>query len=745
MSPVFEKLPGRFAIDLNHCISICTLHKIATYEGLFMYWEIQVEVNKETDEQKSKDYRSTPKLFIASLFWILLVCVGCTSLKPTEKAVDDSEEDGGITENGTHLNPATSTPATIPPNSVDGENIDSATDPSGGHDGETNTPNWRSGYEEIAADGGSRDGDIVDGRADASATQYGCEQEGGLRCVANASTARQVCKNGLWQNADNCKDDEICDTSNTESPGTCVSSISLCEGRASEFICVNGVMHECNVDGISTSQQSCESQLHCQTGIPLSTCAVCIPGIDHKCEQQELLQCDSSGMGYVPDETCSTEAPCNAEAGACTNLYCIPNTYRCSGGILYRCNDDGSALEDPVSCDSGICDQTNGQCDVCIASQDRKCIDNNLAVCNSEGQDWDIDSCDEEYPYCVKGICKKCGTDADCKSAPDCMRAICTPTGCQNINDSDAYGKVCDRNGGQGYCNATGQCLECLQGEDCRSPTAPVCSDGVCIACNATTGCNTGVCAISALDPTLNECVGCQGPGDCAPGLSCVSKECQEPPGPRCGNNEVEAGEQCDDGSSLAPSISGGRVSNYDGCGPECNIHWTWGCRLINADPNDLRTFLKRELEDGNSSVPTWVWSLPNGGQSPGHGGTLNERSTCAGPCRPVFRQGDETRPFGYCDNSTGPKIVDIAGSSYQLTCINGACVIPCKGSNKTCPSGYTCAPPNHRVLDMQGFVDVGDNQQALIDFVSDSSSYVHFDYCMADAEGDPPFRYADE
>ncbi len=392
-------------------------------------------------------------------------------------------------------------------------------------------------------DSGTDAGTNADTDGEVSGIPANCSEEGVLRCVAAASRRREICRDGVWESTHPCSANEICDASNSDEPGTCVAA-TACRGSADELICVNGIMHECNSDAISVSQQTCQSQAHCEVGLPSGECAVCIPALDHRCEGQALEECTEDGMGY--------------------------------------------ALID--SCSSGICDAVNGQCDVCEAGHERRCTeDGSPAVCDDQGQRWDVETCDPDTPICVgEGICVECITNADC----------------------------------------------------------------------------------DASDPAAWEC---------------NNHECERLT--VCGNNVLESGEQCDDGSPEDPVA----YEDRDGCGKHCQINAVWGCPMSGT---------ARYLDNSSGH---WVWTIPH---------PSNGIATCVLPCGPYLDlYGEIAGIHGTCEDETGPHPVPGTNPQVYLSCINGACVIPCDGPGDTCPPGYECTNPT--VLDMDAYIASGGTSTA--------------------------------
>ncbi len=354
-----------------------------------------------------------------SLF--LLLFAGCTELIETPGSVDDRQGDSSVGEDAGGDSPASPFQSGLGP----------ASGPGSSGDG-------------VPGDGGSTD-TLSDGGTlpltDGGSSPTGCTQEGALRCVASGGAQREICRDGSWQATESCADDKVCDMANSQEPASCVDRAEFCAGKADTFVCVNGVMHECNTDGISISQQVCQSQAYCQYGLPSEQCAVCLPDVDHRCNGDDLEKCDASGTAYILKETCSESAPCNADMAACTDKFCLAGSFTCSGGNLLACNADETAFEVADPCSEGICDPAGGQCDICVAGRERKCDDSGRpAICDDEGQGWDLETCDGDTPVCVgQGVCVACDTDGDCgASTPVCLANDCvqcvTSTDCDSSN-----------------------------------------------------------------------------------------------------------------------------------------------------------------------------------------------------------------------------------------------------------------------------------------------------------------------
>ncbi len=624
---------------------------------------------------------------VACLCVTLLCPAGCTESPDAGEPGADAN-----VESGTGEDPATSTPDS-------GQDAgDSDQSGSGGGDpspqpqaGSGGGESPDGGVSPDAATGGregeipgmdSGPGDVDSGPGDVDAgpdPEPECSEEGALRCVVGATAAREICSEGSWQATEDCASEEICDAANTDAPGTCVPVTALCAGSEGAFICMNGVMHECDADATSVSQQSCQSQAHCQVGLPSEQCATCIPGLDHQCNDQSLEQCEEDGMGYAEKEVCTAEAPCNADAGACTALACLEGSFLCSSGELLACNADQTAFEVIDQCDPGMCDAENGQCDVCVAGLDEKCTDEgDPAVCDAEGQGWDVGSCDASTPICLgQGNCVQCTGDGQCSTDEDCMQPACTPSHvCTAVADPAAEDDPCDKGNITGVCNDAGDCVECNDHDDCTTESKPYCSSiNTCVACTEKDGqCGDEFCKVDVADPSQNKCVECVVSTDCGdPSLECVEGSC----GDICGNGRIDPGEQCDDGTP-----TGAGSDDYDGCGLDCQINTVGGCP---PEPTGLPSYYVTWNEETSEGL--WMWAVAHPDNA-----TV---ATCAWPCGEIVTIYEQYPEYPDGDCGATPSAWQIPGTDPALAaeCYNGGCVIRC-GEGGTCPPGYTCEDP---------------------------------------------------
>ena len=219
----------------------------------------------------------------------------------------------------------------------------------------------------------------------------------------------------------------------------------VCADASSGTVCDGAELHVCGEDGRTSSVESCGDAMLCETGASAGRCAVCDPGA-HRCEGARLDVCDDTGQ-FVLREMCATAELCKADAGACTEMLCQPNAVACSSDrrSLNTCNADGSDFADVQSCGQNGCDSDNLRCNNCRPGA-RMCSSGTLITCSNDGQSEQMMRCE---PASNNG----------------CATASCEDTGC-------VYGRRAPRTrcGDDKLCNATGECVECLESSDCTAP-----------------------------------------------------------------------------------------------------------------------------------------------------------------------------------------------------------------------------------------------------------------------------------
>lgn len=238
-----------------------------------------------------------------------------------------------------------------------------------------------------------------------------------------------------------------------------------------------------------------------------------------------------------------------------------------------RCDD---STECPEA--TPVCDPELGSCVVCLLEDDSGC-GGDTPLCVGSGND--------------ASRCVECEADGECGvEAP-----VCSENACQGCSSGDD----CQRFEDTPLCREDGQCVGCIEAEDC-SVEAPLCTDdGECIGCGDDDDCapwpgtpvcegSTGACVgcvehSDCDDPTMaycNEgaCEGCRGPEDCErfdglPACSgstgaCVecltNEDCTSPEASTCEEN-VCVGCSADSGCSHLP---GATTCDSDSDPPMC-------------------------------------------------------------------------------------------------------------------------------------------------------------------------------
>jgi hypothetical protein len=263
-----------------------------------------------------------------------------------------------------------------------------------------------------------------------------------------------------------------------------------CSGRAGMSVCDQAMLIHCGADGTPTSTDTCMSAALCEVGSRSGVCAACSPGTFH-CEDTLLQQCMDDGQ-YAKKDMCALAALCKEQAGACTDMVCVPNMKTCDAdGSLRTCNADGSAFAEPSPCGQNLCDGTNGRCNKCVPNS-KMCSGASLSTCSADGQGTNTEICPA--------------------SGGDCATAMCVAGGCSS--SFKLSGTACSAGGGR-KCDGRGNCVECVASSDCPNKF-DVCTSGQCIA---GPGCGNGV-----LDP--GETCETSGSGAYAPG-TCDAAMCR--------------------------------------------------------------------------------------------------------------------------------------------------------------------------------------------------------------------------
>lgn len=297
--------------------------------------------------------------------------------------------------------------------------------------------------------------------------------------------------------------DGLCHLACSES-APCLGDRRLCD--AATGACVSCLLDEQCADG-----ETCDESHECVAG----AATTCTPNELGCLDDNTAFVCASDGNERI-------EAPCRedqfCEAGVCRTLVCTPGSVVCSGNARVICDEQGTdtTIE---SCDDGCADGGFG----C------SCVDGIEAAASCQAR-----SCAPGEARCVGNAAQRCDADGlsfgaleDC-ALDSCIAGRCLPDLC-TPGTSLCSGHVlllCDADG-QGYDESTcaQACLESGASAQCADqvcvPLSQQCSDGetlsVCNAngtdlvtqpCGANKFCEDGVCQNEVCTPNARSCIG---------------------------------------------------------------------------------------------------------------------------------------------------------------------------------------------------------------------------------------------
>ncbi len=291
-----------------------------------------------------------------------------------------------------------------------------------------------------------------------------------------------------------------------------------------------------------------------------------------------------ASTGDVPVDTGPDVPACNPascdDADACTTDGCDAKG-ACTHVAVLGCKPPAALpCSTSTDCKGGACDSSSHVCVPCLVNSD--CGVGKLcefsatvgpscqaaAACQSDSQ------CKATQQVCSKadGACVDCLDGNDCKSGSVCVQHTCVPapTACQSSKDCPGV-LVCDK--------AKSACVGCLGAADCPATSfcnanqqcaADVCSGGVCGAGSALFACKpdgSGYEAGKACDDA-NPCTD----NVCQPGAGCVypagGSACSD--GSVCTDKDTCAGGKCVGGPAI--SCDDANPCTADLCNP------TGGC-----------------------------------------------------------------------------------------------------------------------------------------------------------------------
>ncbi len=378
-------------------------------------------------------------------------------------------------------------------------------------------------------------------------------------------TLGDSCQNGQCQSGA----PKLCDDGNGCTADTCVGGSCLfapADGDCDDLnactqgdTCINGECAglegvECEDDNPCTSEY-CDPVMGCvfstntypcDDGNPCTTGDQCANG---SCTGTGALICNDDNECTL--DNCSPDSGCTFSPweGDCDDGNACTVQDACSGGQcvgqkILECDDGNPCTNDLCSPGEGGClyVPADGFCtdgDACTMNdycEAGECLGGPTVNCN-DGDVCTDDSCDPQSGCVFSTNTLSCDDGNPCTTEDECSNGSCEGTGLLNCGD----GNVCTDD----ECDPVAGCT--------HSPNDAPCSDGN--VCTEDDSCSGGSCQAGAPLACPDDGDQCT-LGQCDPAQGCV----QTPIIPCCGNGQVEAGEECDDGN----------LANDDGCDSGC-------------------------------------------------------------------------------------------------------------------------------------------------------------------------------
>ncbi|MFQ5414599.1 MAG: hypothetical protein ACE5E6_09100, partial [Phycisphaerae bacterium] len=400
------------------------------------------------------------------------------------------------------------------------------------------------------------------------------ECDDGVACTVDVCEPGGTCSNtpvdGLCANGVFCDGAETCDPVTGCQPGTpptCDDGVDCtedacpfppgsdtCEHTIIEGFCDNGVFCDgvevCNLSaGCQPGANPCPGQGCDEEGmscVPLGACCTPTTCVDNSTE----LVCTTIGGTFFPGQECASgvcplcgDGTCDANEDCETcvdDCACDPVLEQCVAGVCETFCGNGVCEpdEDPTSCPGDCVEcQDNSECADGIACTVDICTAAN--VCDHVADDGACDNglfCDGAETCSVVAGCETgtapCAPEEVCDEVDDtcvppatgacCVVDQCvddiTEDACNGLGGSFSEGLACGDIAcgpgcGDGVCEGTENCLNCVPDCGCTFPEA--CFGGLC-----QTFCGNGICEPNETPAT---CPGdCGGPGGCSSDQDCV-------------------------------------------------------------------------------------------------------------------------------------------------------------------------------------------------------------------------------
>ena len=311
---------------------------------------------------------------------------------------------------------------------------------------------------------------------------------------------------------------------------------------------------------------------------------------------------------------------------------CTAEEFRCTGDVLERCADDGSAFATVATCASGLCDAAGKQCDNCHDGGATCVSSSRVRACSADGQTQSESDCPGGTPFCSvasgNAACVQCLAATDCPaSGNECALAACSADGTCGTKPVQ-MGTACGAVGAGGKCDGAGACRYCQPGDaKCDGLTPETCdATGQWLKGNACGG-GESLCLGGA-------CVQCASALDCPAGANdCVTPACSAN---ACGYAPKAMGTACGSG-----------LGKCDGAG-QCNL-CTPGTATCNGNVP-----LACGSNGQYAQQPACSGATPNCDPTTGACVECNTTSQCAQPANPCLSAVCSNHACGYAPKTTG-------------------------------------------------------------------------------------------
>ena len=456
----------------------------------------------------------------------------------------------------------------------------------------------------------------------------------------------------------NCNDGNPCTDETCDPENGCVYSFNVAacnDGDACTIgdACGNGQcgstqLQECDDEDVCNGQETCDSLVGCQPGIPLlcedndvcngvGTCDPqqgCASGIPLDCEDGNPC----SGQQCDPDVGClyePVEGPCD-DGNECTEIgECVGG--QCVAGAVLECDDQDICTTDGCNplqgCTHSLNEAPCDDADLCTTGDHchlGECIGGMEIPCD-DGNDCTADSCDADGGCQFVPTDGNCDDGSKCTFGDHCVGGNCVVTGFENCDDSnpctddacdDALGCVNDANA-----DSCSDGTVCTVGDLCVDKE---CVPGIPMICNDSNLCTDDTCDVLLACVFTNNAMPCNDEDLCTPFDNCSGGQC-------VGSGEVNCDDEnpCTD-DSCAPESGCVNAPNSLGCtdDDECTVIDVCEDSVcvpgVPLDCDDLNTCTIDDCDPqaGCTHVP-----LPDG--DPCEGGNICWAGECTTPCIP--------------------------------------------------------------------------------------------------------------